>query len=437
MIADEAGVIGLAGVMGGSRTQTDVDTTEIILEVANFDRQLVRKAALRHGLRSDASARFERALPLHLPEEVLPRLLELLKEHCDAKVIEGPFDQLYGWPWVQHVGLRLRRAERVLGMKIDEREIISGLRRLGFEVEHFSLTKELAKHLGKPYIWGANFKQHGTSGFDCSYLVDYLYSLIGVDVGHSALGQYHHGKPVGIDELKAGDVVFIEGIIDKSATDHYYAKDDDGNEQKITLKKPMRVGHNGIYIGQNKVISASGSADRSDPGVIEVPLSKFVNDKGFLGARRYIDSFNHILAVTAPWWRSDIRLEEDMIEEVIKIIGHDKLPATTPVLPSTATRAHQILPRILDLKKSLVARGLFEVMTYSFISSDLISSTKNSTDRHLEILNPLSREQQYLRSSLLPSHLKVAHDNQNYRSAFEFFEISRVYQKKSWNYSTA
>lgn len=421
VIADESGAVGLAGVIGGQTTEVDQSTTKIILEVANFDRELVRKTALRHGLRTEASARFERSLPLSLPPIALPRLIQLFKEVCQAEIIDGPFDQLYGWPWTQHIGLRLRKAERVLGMKIDEKQVINGLKRLGFEVEHFSLTKEVTRHLGRPYIWGANFKQHGVEAFDCSYLTSYIYSLIGKRIGETAYAQFQSGVMVEEANLKPGDLVFRSG--------HW--------TDKKLQKERSDIGHVGIYMGQNKVIHAAqyeykngGWHKLAKPAVVESALSYFTNNPGYKGARRYVESFNHILAVTSPWWRTDVTLEEDLIEEVIKIIGYDELPTTTPLLPPMATNKYQVLPKILETKKFLVARGLFEVMTYSFIGADIIKVADLDKGNHLEILNPLSREQQYLRTTLLPSHLQVVANNQNYHDSYEFFEVSRVYKPK-------
>ena len=422
VIADDSGPIGLAGVIGGQTTEVDGSTTEIVLEVANFDRTLVRKSALRHGVRTEASARFERSLPLPLPLFALPRLIQLLKEICQAEIMDGPFDQLYDWPWVQHIGLRIRRAERVLGIKIDESQVIRGLKHLGFEVEHFSLSAELRKHLGKPYLWGASFKKNGTEAFDCSYLTSYVYSRIGRRIGETAYEQHQNGTPVDESGLKPGDLVFMSS---------------DWADKKLQ-KERHDICHVGVYMGQNKVVHVAEyefkNGKRSKlkkPSVIESPLSYFTNNPTYKGARRYIESFNHILAVTVPWWRTDVTLEEDLIEEAIKIIGHDKLPTTTPLLPPMQTAGHQLLPRILELKKFLVARGLFEVMTYSFVGADLLKSAGLDTGSHLEILNPLSREQQYLRDSLLPSHLQVVVNNQNYRDNYEIFEAARVYAKQS------
>lgn len=436
IVADKQGPVALVGVMGSRGVEVDERTGEIILEVAQFDKTEVRRAALRHGLRTEASARFERSLPLLLQPWAFSRLIYLLKQICQAEIIDGPFDQVYAWPWIQHIGLRVRQTEAILGMKLDERQVTTGLKKLGFKVEHFSIIKETRKHLGKSYKWGANFKQDGATAFDCSYLVDYIYSLIGIYVGHTALAQFEHGRPVAINELRPGDVVFYEGLINKSATDHYYIRNENGQYVKKTLNSKKRVGHNGIYIGNNKVIMAaeyeykSGKwSKRAKTGVIEVALAEFVNNPTYLGARRYVENFNHTLAITAPWWRADIKLEEDMIEEVAKLIGYDNVPARLPVIPATDTTNHDKLLDLARMKDNLVSRGLFEVMTYSFISQKAAKLNGENITDLLEIENPTSPEQQYLRSTLLASLLSTALNNQHYRAKFGLFEISKVYLK--------
>ncbi len=434
VVADKTGPIGLAGVMGSAHTEIDETTTEIILEAAHFDKTSVRRSALRHGLRTEASARFERGLPLPLQPWAFARLVTLLQEICDAQIIEGPFDQLMSWPWQQFLGVRLRRAERFLGMELAEAEVMRGLKRLGFKVEHFSLTKELRSHLGKPYVWGANFREHGESAFDCSYLVDRLYSKLGVFVGHTALGQFHTGWEVDIKSLKPGDVLFIEGKIEKSVTDHYYLMGPDGKKIKHSLKQPMKVGHNGVYIGNGQVIHAATYKHRNGKwvkrritGVITSPLEEFTQDSGFLGARRYLDSFNHILALEVPWWRSDIRQEVDVYEEIAKLVGYEKMPETLPQMPPMPASSQSRLPQHMQLRRNLIAAGATEVMTYSFISQRDAELTGQHAEALPTIANPRTPEQAYLRSTLLSSHLKLWQHNAGLRTGDVVFEISRVF----------
>lgn len=434
VVADDSGAIGLAGVMGGASTQIDSKTTEIILEAAHWDKTLIRKTAQRHGMRSEASARFERGLPLPLPKIAFGRLLDLLMDICGAKVIEGPFDQLYGWPWRQFLGVRVRQAERFLGMEVDEKSAIAGLRKLGFDVEHFSLSKELKRHVGKPYKWGANFREDEEAAFDCSYLVDRIYSKFGVFVGHTALGQFHTGRSVEVSELKPGDVLFIEGLIKKSVTDHYYLMEPNGTKRKYTLKNPEKVGHNGIYMGNGKVLQAARYeyrqgkwVPRNEQGVIISSVEEFIENPGYLGARRYIESFHHILAIEVPWWRMDVRLEVDMFEELAKIVGYENMPATLPNIPPMPSHYQSVLLDIMQLRKKIIGMGATEVVTYSFISESSAVLSQQNTRALPVIANPRSPEQKYLRSSMLSSHLDLWQKNAAYRLAPVVFEISRVF----------
>jgi phenylalanyl-tRNA synthetase beta subunit len=434
VVCDASGPVGLAGVMGGASTQISSKTTEILLEAAHWDKTTIRKTALRHGLRTEASARFERGLPLPLPKKAFSRLLDLLKEICEAEIVEGPFDQLHAWPWQQFLGVRMRRAEKFLGMPIDEKKVIKSLRNLGFEVEHFSITKEIRSHVGKPYRWGANFRADGEEAFDCSYLVDRLYSKLGIFVGHTALGQFHTGRSVETNELKPGDVLFYEGKIDKSVTDHYYLMSSDGTKTRHNLKKPEKVGHNGIYLGNGQVVQAAQYKFRQGKwvkrevgGVVISPVEEFIENPMYLGARRYVESFNHILAVKVPWWRGDIRLEVDMYEEIAKIVGYDLMPETLPEIAPMPVDAQSDLVAMRALRQLLRQLGGTDVATYSFISEDDATRTELDTKRLPHISNPRSYEQKYMRSDLLASHLIIWQKNAVYKLEPVVFEISRVF----------
>lgn len=423
IIADSSGPVGLAGVMGGASTEVDESTTEIILEVANFNKTTIRRMALRHGLRSEASGRFEKGLPLPLPRYGFERAIQLLEDICKGKIENRPNDQLYGWPWIQHVGLGLRKAEAILGVKLDEKQIIEGLKARGFEAEHFSITKEARKHLGKPYVWGASFKKNGSDAFDCGYFVDYVYSLIGQMVGHQCLELFESGTEINVEDLKPGDAVFRDGPWEK-------------------LKREDRKGlsHIALYIGNGKIIHARDTI-RNSKGkweklpqdqqmVVEESIEVITKDPDFRGARRYISSLNHIIAVTAPWWRTDIKSDVDLIEEAAKIVGYDNLPNTLPELPPMETSSHQMLPSLMKLREDLVAAGLFEVMTYSFVSEKDLERTNIDTTKVLSIENPMSTEQAYLRNSLFSSHLQVAaRNNSYYEELYGYFELARIYNK--------
>ncbi|MCU0820944.1 MAG: phenylalanine--tRNA ligase subunit beta [Spirochaetes bacterium] len=84
VIADSGGSIALAGVMGGADSEIDADTTEIVLEAANFNSVNIRKTAARHGLRTEAAVRFEKSLDPELCGAAIIRCYDLIKQIIPA-----------------------------------------------------------------------------------------------------------------------------------------------------------------------------------------------------------------------------------------------------------------------------------------------------------------------------------------------------------------
>jgi len=404
IIADESGPVGLAGVIGGQSSEIETTTQEIILEVATFDKTTVRRTALRHGLRTEASARFERGLPSHLPQLAADRLIELLREICQAEILVSPVDLRESAADLTEnppmIGLSVRRAERLLGMVLDEAQVLAGLRRLGLGVEHFSLSRE-ARRLQTDGL--AMIDAAKATKPDPAAVTSSIYRRIGLDIGQTVAAQLKKGHEVGDNraDFKPGDILFAG----------------DSKQPKI-----------GLYIGKNKLLTATAQGSKTTIEIVSV--SALVNDPHFRGARRYLDNFNHILAITIPWWRADLQAEEDIVEEIAKIIGYDKLPTTLPQLPPQNTTEHQVLPQALQLKQQLVALGLFEIMTYSFVGQQSLSVSGTQPGDHLSVANPLSREQAYLRSSFLPSHLDVLQRNMRYPQPFGWFEIAKLFRKQ-------
>ncbi|HSX48576.1 MAG TPA: phenylalanine--tRNA ligase subunit beta, partial [Candidatus Nanoarchaeia archaeon] len=438
IIADAKGPIALAGVMGGAASQITEQTKRIILESATFDGASVRKTAQRHGLRTESSARFERRLPVQLAPLALDRAMALYIELAGGQPSAQVADHLQIWPWVQHIGVRPSKLSKLFGAKLDAKTIVESLKSLDFIAEQFDIVAEARKHLGKPYVFGAKFKTHGANAFDCSYLIDYVYSLIGTKVGHTALGQYELGKPVHTGDLRPGDVLFYEGVIEKSATDHFYTLNDDKTHTKHSLKQTKKVGHNGIYIGNGLVIHAAtmGYVEgewKSLPfeGVSETSLETFTNNPGYLGARRYVEDLDDYVAVTAPWWRPDVRTEEDVLEEVGRMVGYDTLKPRLPAWQPTVVKNDRFWPKVWLARSSLQGLGMFEVITYSFVSKQLLQDFSYDLSKHLKLKNPLSTEQEYLRSELLPSLVSAVSRNANYNNDFGLYELSNVYKAKA------
>jgi len=175
-------------------------------------------------------------------------------------------------------------------------------------------------------------------------------------------------------------------------------------------------------------VHASPSAGK----VVEVALTKFTKDPGFVGARRYEDGLADYLSVReVPWWRTDLKMAEDLVEEVVRVIGYDKIPSTIPSWRPRKIVFDRLRAVRRRLRDTLWAAGAFEVMTYSFVSADQLTGLAFDTSEHLKLKNPLSSEQAYLRSSLLPSHLATLERNRMYAKTMWFYEISGVFVKRA------
>ena len=118
--------------------------------------------------------------------------------------------------------------------------------------------------------------------------------------------------------------------------------------------------------------------------------------------------------VTAPSWRTDLETKEDLSEEIARLVGYDKIPATLPVAPPGRglTRVQQQRRRLIQ---GLADAGLTEVLAYPFVSkaaNDTFGVPAAGAERKaLKLANPISEEHGYLRTSVLPGLIDVAKRN--------------------------
>ena len=133
VIADEEGPTSLAGIMGGLRSEVEPDTTELLIEAASWTGPRIRRAATALKLRTEASTRFEKSLPLALADLGEARAARLLADQgaqvAPAHAVGSPISP------ARPVALPAREVQRLLGFSIPDDEIQSSLRALGFTVE--------------------------------------------------------------------------------------------------------------------------------------------------------------------------------------------------------------------------------------------------------------------------------------------------------------
>jgi phenylalanyl-tRNA synthetase beta chain len=135
VIADTAGPIALAGVMGGLDTEVTDQTTTVLLEAAAFDPVSVRKTARQFTLFSEASTRFSRGVHPEVVGPAAKRAAQLLHRHAGGEVLAGVVDNYPAPPAPQVIELRRTEIERLLGVPLPDAEVERVLRALQFKVE--------------------------------------------------------------------------------------------------------------------------------------------------------------------------------------------------------------------------------------------------------------------------------------------------------------
>ncbi len=135
VIADDAGPVALAGVMGGAETEVSAATTNVLLESANFDFLNIRRTIKALNLPSEASMRFSRGIHPELVKPAAERAAELMRQHAGATVCRGIVDVYPARPAPQVVELRMAEVRRILGMDFPADEAARLLRALEFRVE--------------------------------------------------------------------------------------------------------------------------------------------------------------------------------------------------------------------------------------------------------------------------------------------------------------
>ena len=253
LICDDQGPIGIAGVMGGARTEVSDSTREVLIEAAIFDPISIARSARRHKLPSEASKRFERGVDSAIPNIAASRAAALLVELAGGK--------------------------------------LSGV--------------------------GADFSEQSQRP-EISMDASYPSQLVGVDYS--------------LDQV----VSSLEQI--------------------------------------GCTVSVSGST----------------------------------LSVTAPSWRPDITHKTDLVEEVARLVGYDKIPTRLPVAPPGRglTRRQQLRRRSLS---ALTGAGLIEVLNYPFVSKE--QNAWMGEVEAVELENPIQSEFGQLRTSLVPGLVLAAARN--------------------------
>jgi phenylalanyl-tRNA synthetase beta chain len=283
VIADSERAVAVAGVMGGADSEMTDQTTDIVLEAANFNPASIYHTGSTLGLPSEARMRFERGISPELTIPALRRATQLIIELASGQAAKGIVDTYPGKQVPKPILLSTGEVKRQLGVNFSIKQIKEALTSLGF---------------------------------DC---------------------------------------------------------------------QPAK--------------SASG------------------------------------VKATAPYWRSDISLVEDLVEEVARVIGYDQIPITMPSGEVPQQNPAPIIAFKQEVRRDLAGFGFQEVITYSLTSLELLNRLLPEPHplelEPLRVVRPMSTEQEYLRPSLRANLLAALEANRrHWGGGIRLFELGRVYQRR-------
>lgn len=137
------------------------------------------------------------------------------------------------------------------------------------------------------------------------------------------------------------------------------------------------------------------------------------------------------IKTTAPFWRADMHIAEDVIEEIGRLNGFDTIEPSLPLRDFTAVHPAAFDTLRAQVRKCLVRAGANEVVTYSFVHGDILQKAGQDVTNSYRITNSISPDLQYYRQSLTPSLLGLIHPNvkQGY-DQFAVFEVNKTHPKQ-------
>jgi len=134
VISDNAGVLGLGGIIGGTRSGTELNTKNVLIEAAYFNPRSIRKTSKQLNIDTDAKFRFERGIdPLSI-EEGLNKAANLIKEICGGEISKIDVQKISKYQ-ERNIKFEIKLFEKISGFKISNKEILKILKNLGFEIK--------------------------------------------------------------------------------------------------------------------------------------------------------------------------------------------------------------------------------------------------------------------------------------------------------------
>jgi phenylalanyl-tRNA synthetase beta chain len=132
--------------------------------------------------------------------------------------------------------------------------------------------------------------------------------------------------------------------------------------------------------------------------------------------------------VVVPYYRPDLRISEDLIEEIGRLYGYHHITPELPLTRDDIVVRDPLIRAVDDAKDILVSLGLSEIQTKSFVGEREIAAVGEDVRHHIEIQNPVAPDQRFMRMNLLESVLRPLALNRKYHDRFGLFEVGRGFR---------
>jgi phenylalanyl-tRNA synthetase beta subunit len=408
VLADEEEPLDIAGIKGGKKAEVTKDTTSVVIVSSNFNSSLIRKTTQKVGIKTDAAKRFENGITSQLCELGLEEAVSLIVEIAGTNSTSvSTTTDIYPKKEKQYkVGVSVSEINKLLGTHLSKEDIENIFTKRVFSYSYIENTREhivstALAAIGKRYKRGAGVLYDAPNVFDCSSLSAFAYSECGVAIPRISVDQFVYG--IETEELEEGDLLFINSGIVKSKEGTYYSQvlQKDVSESAVRTESvewmpgtavPMGVDHVGIYVGEGYVVHAHGSVGE----VVKEPIVGSVFETG-AAYKKMIFSDEGRFVVSAPFERLDIRIKEDLIDEVSKWVGTD-IGISNNAREGGAGKVTKKIHYAACIRNFLKQEGFSEVMTTSF-----------SDEGDIEIQNSVDPKKNHLRKNLHTGLLQALH----------------------------
>ena len=410
VIATNKKAIGIAGVMGGLDTEVDSTTKSIIIEVASFDMYSIRRASMHYGLFTDAVTRFNKGQSPLQNDRVMAKAIHMMHDLAVATQSSDVYDILSeSVAAMPPVVAPIEFINTRLGSQLTVAEATKLLENVEC-VEGVSVSSETRSYLKGAGDISDKIERLGIKIVEETD--DGSFKLIipdGVELEYEKLVSWHMPGGTWTEYIGAKNVFLFKDLDTKVTR---YEVTDDTEHEIIEMCRTLA---NDYFTSLDAMLGAN---DWYKP---LLPLKKsFQTDTS--------DAYS--VKVHPPFWRRDLELPEDLVEEIGRLYGFNKLPVVLPKRSSSPTHKNAHLSLQDTIRQIVKSAGANEVLTYSFVNGSLLKKVGQNTELAFHVRNALSPDLQYYRMSLLPSLIDKVH--MNIKAGFDQFaiyEMGRVHNK--------